>query len=443
MLQLIIAFVQAILQVMTVVTCGLIFAKAGYFPMDKQKWLSKLNLMYFTPCLLFSNVASIISFDKLLAYWPIPVFYYTYSLAFYAITQLATHLGGLPTQQRRFVLACVMFQNTNSLPLAIISSLAVSEAASLLFWQADDTPDKVAARGISYTLFFAIFGNLLRWSYGYRLLQTRNDDEMIVIDDNDSSKINGNNYQGHHDTERQQWYAPSTSSSLDRHQTIDETSTLLPKPPNSSSSSSSNNNNSSFNDIMKRLTLCIHQIMTPPLYAALLALVVGLSPLQQVLYDPHSFLYPSFTKAIEMCGKAAVPIVLSCLGAQLASMIGEAVEEHGDDTTTTTTTGTTSCVTLAVVMRMLVTPLLVFPLVILFVQYGSAYSILATDPVFIVMMLVLGCTPTAINLIQIAQVNGMFEHEMLSMLFWSYGVVCVPLVTLVVFLALNVVDRLL
>ncbi|ORZ06492.1 auxin efflux carrier [Absidia repens] len=441
MLQLIIASVQAILQVMTVVICGLIFAKAGYFPMDKQKWLSKLNLMYFTPCLLFSNVASIISFDKLLAYWPIPVFYYTYSLVFYAITQLATRLGGLPRQQRRFVLACVMFQNTNSLPLAIISSLAVSEAASLLFWHADDTPDEVAARGISYTLFFAIFGNLLRWSYGYRLLQTHNDD-VVVTDDDDSSKINANNiYQGYHDTEQQQqWHAPSTSSSLDRHQAVNETSALLPKPPNSNNSSSSSSSN---NAIMQRLTLRIQQIMTPPLYAALLALVVGLSPLQQVLYNPHSFLYPSFTKAIEMCGKAAVPIILSCLGAQLASMTGEATEEHGGHDDTATATTMTSCVTLAVVMRMLVAPLFVFPLVILFVQYGSAYSILATDPVFIVMMLVLGCTPTAINLIQIAQVNGMFEHEMLSMLFWSYGVVCVPLVTLVVFVALNVVDRLL
>lgn len=102
--------------------------------------------MYFTPCLLFSNVASIISFEKLIAFWPIPVFYYTFSLIFYVSTQVSTRALGLNPGYRRFVLACVMFQNTNSLPLATISSLAVSEAAKILFWNAEDTPEAVAAR---------------------------------------------------------------------------------------------------------------------------------------------------------------------------------------------------------------------------------------------------------------------------------------------------------
>jgi predicted permease len=102
--------------------------------------------MYFTPCLLFSNVASIISFEKLIAFWPIPVFYYTFSLIFYVSTQVSTRMLGLNPGYRRFVLACVMFQNTNSLPLATISSLAVSEAAKILFWNTEDTPEAVAAR---------------------------------------------------------------------------------------------------------------------------------------------------------------------------------------------------------------------------------------------------------------------------------------------------------
>lgn len=39
-----------------------------------------------------------------------------------------------------------MFSNSNSLPIAIISSLAVSEAAHILYWDKDDTTDAVAAR---------------------------------------------------------------------------------------------------------------------------------------------------------------------------------------------------------------------------------------------------------------------------------------------------------
>lgn len=110
------------------------------------QWLSKVNLVFFTPCLLFSNIASVISIQKLLAFWPIPVFYLTYAMMNYLSSQIITRMVGLSPAYRRFVLACVMFSNSNSLPIATISSLAVSEAAHILFWGSDDTSEAVAAR---------------------------------------------------------------------------------------------------------------------------------------------------------------------------------------------------------------------------------------------------------------------------------------------------------
>ncbi|CAO3619522.1 unnamed protein product [Cunninghamella echinulata] len=471
MLTLIIASIQAILQVMTIVSIGFLFAKIGYFNNDKQKWLSKLNLYYFTPCLLFTNVASTISFEKLLAFWPIPVFYYTYSIIFYITTQSTTKLFGLSAPYRRFVLACVMFQNTNSVPLAIMTSLAVSEAGKVLLWNSDDTLEAAAARGISYTLFFAIFGNLLRWSYGYRLLQRKETDDIDTLSEIDEEVV-------HHDVmdstlnvppsysqvyiNQQQQSASSSSSSIsDQAGTLklpgmpdrklssmtlavtpkdedqDPFKKLIPSQPNERTSllhpQQQQKNDSGIIAFIKRVANKIHSVMTPPLYAAVLALIVGLSPLKPILYDKHSFLYPAFTKAIEQCGKAAVPIILSCLGAQLAD-ISESSQ---------TSPHIKKPVTLAVMIRMMMTPFLVIPIVILFVKYGAAYSTLATDPTFITIMIILGCTPTAINLVQITQVNAIFEEEMLRMLFWSYGIVCVPVVTIIVFLALFIVDTLL
>lgn len=55
-------------------------------------------------------------------------------------------MAGLSPQYRRFVLACSVFGNTNSMPIAIITSLAVSEAGQILFWDADDSQEFVAAR---------------------------------------------------------------------------------------------------------------------------------------------------------------------------------------------------------------------------------------------------------------------------------------------------------
>ncbi|EPB86055.1 hypothetical protein HMPREF1544_07131 [Mucor circinelloides 1006PhL] len=434
---------------MVVVFFGSVLAKYGYFNMDKQRWLSKLNLVFFTPCLLFSNIASVISFQKLLAFWPIPVFYLTFAVLNYTSSQLITRLAGLSPAYRRFVLACVMFSNSNSLPIATISSLAVSEAAHILFWGDDDTPESVAARGISYTLFFAIFGNLIRWSYGYQLLQKREDDESIedsrTVNDEEQVETMQSTY---HSFDNQS-SSSSSSTSGDYLTTArdgmpprqlsavtitvaDESTTLLPQT--NSKSSKKIDNMVVPEPLYKRIAKRINGFMSPPLYAAFFALLVGLSPLKPILYDKQSFLYPSFTKAIEGCGKAAVPLILTCLGAQLVS-IQESQHPASPQMK--------KPVALAIAIRMGLMPFLVVPIVVLFVLYGSQFSTLASDPVFITMMIVLGCTPTAINLVQITQVNNIFEEEMLRMLFWSYGVVCVPICTFVVFLALNVVDRML
>lgn len=445
MLNLIIAAVQAILQVMVVVFLGSVLAKKGYFDMDKQRWLSKLNLVFFTPCLLFSNIASVISLEKLLAFWPIPCFYLVYAILNYTSSQIVTRLVGLGPAYRRFVLACVMFSNSNSLPIAIISSLAVSEAAHILYWDKDDTTDAVAARGISYTLFFAIFGNLIRWSYGYQLLQKRDDDDVSTIHEDEEQHQQQSTTYGMFDgssSEDEDLLVTRTRDGMPPRQlsavtitAADENTSLLPQTnkqktivPELPRPIATESN------IVKIILKRINGFMSPPLYAAFFALIVGLSPLKPLLYDKQSFMYPSFTKAIEGCGKAAVPLILTCLGAQLVS-ISESQHPASPQMKKPVAT--------AIAIRMILMPFLVVPIVILFVLYGSSWSMLANDPVFITMMIVLGCTPTAINLVQITQVNNIFEEEMLRMLFWSYGVVCVPICTLVVFLALNVVDRML
>ncbi|OAD75472.1 hypothetical protein PHYBLDRAFT_30683 [Phycomyces blakesleeanus NRRL 1555(-)] len=412
---LIIAAVQAILQVMTVVFFGFILTKRGYFDMPKQKWLSRLNLVFFTPCLLFSNVASIISVEKLIAFWPIPVFYAVFIVISYIASQTTTRIMGMDAGYRRFVLACVLFSNTNSLPIAIISSLAVSEAAHILFWTEGDTPETVAARGISYTLFFAIFGNLVRWSYGYNLLP----------------RILRPNHR-----------TPSTATLAIQNEDRNGAGSVLGKK-NSKYDANDDNSNERTGLLSNSINIQQQNVsgfdrfdsfMSPPLYAAMLALIVGLTPLKPLLYAKDSFLYPSFTKAIETCGKAAVPLILTCLGAQL-TCISETQHE--------TSPAMKKPVATAIGVRMVLMPLLVIPVVVLFVLYGAQWSSLAKDPVFIIMMIVLPSTPTAINLVQITQVNNIFEEEMLHMLFWSYGVVCVPVCTVLVFAALNIVDRLL
>ncbi|CDS04958.1 hypothetical protein LRAMOSA07488 [Lichtheimia ramosa] len=440
----------------------------GIFTMDKQKWLSKTNLVFFTPCLLFSNIASTISIQKLCAYWPIPAFYLTFAFVSWLLAHVVSRMAGLSPQYRRFVLACSVFGNTNSMPIAIITSLAVSEAGQILFWDADDSQEFVAARGISYTLFYAIFGNLLRWSYGYGLLQKTEQEEQQEHDMHaraESGKLHDGTdiiiskgygscspiQDEQQDGRRQQGRMPDRrSSSLTLTAATDqdgqeeddvkpsyatpETTQLLASFPTLPADMDDSHKSTShlITDLIMQAGQRIHRFMSPPLYAAFLALVVGLTPLKHLLYAKESFLYPCLTKAIENCGRAAVPLILTTLGAQLYII---STSQHS------AAPAMMKPVISAILVRMVIMPFVVAPITIAFVIYGARISLLATDPVFITMMVVLGCSPTAINLVQITQVNGVFEEEMLRMLFWTYGVVCIPVCTAVVFLGLTIVDK--
>lgn len=286
----------------------------------------------------------------------------------------------------------------------------------------------LSLRGISYTLFYAIFGNLIRWSYGYQLLQRHDedDDNLTIPDAGPQIKTyqsfdHSSSSSSLSDSEEARNGMPPRQLSAVTITVPDETTHLF---QNKQTTITENQG------LLRRVARRIHGFMSPPLYAAACALIVGLSPLKPIFYNKQSFLYPSVTKAIELCGKAAVPIILTCLGAQLVS-IHESQHPASPQMK--------KPVAVAILVRMFLMPFIVIPVVFLFALYGP--STLASDPVFITMMIVLGCSPTAINLVQITQVNQIFEEELLRMLFWSYGIVCVPVCTLVVFAALNIVDK--
>lgn len=329
-------------------------------------------------------------------------------------------------------------------------------------------------RGISYTLFYAIFGNLLRWSYGYGLLQKTEQDLLDEQQEHDlhgraeSGKLNGGTeiviskgygscspIQDDNDDDQgrlQQGRMPdrrlssmtltaATDQDGDDEDDVKQSYAAAAPPPATPKETQllasfptlpASPKNSSVSDLIMQAGQRIHRFMSPPLYAAFLALVVGLTPLKHLLYAKDSFLYPCLTKAIENCGRAAVPLILTTLGAQLYII---STSQHS------AAPAMMKPVISAILVRMVIMPFVVAPITIAFVVYGARISLLATDPVFITMMVVLGCSPTAINLVQITQVNGVFEEEMLRMLFWTYGVVCIPVCTAVVFLGLTIVDK--
>lgn len=180
---------------------------------------------------------------------------------------------------------------------------------------------------------------------------------------------------------------------------------------------------------LRKVGTTIANSMTRPLSAALLALIVGFIPsLQQLLFAKDSFIYGSVIVGLESCGSASVPLVLVCLGAQLSGMSFEREDDESK-----------SVVTLAIIARMVVSPLISIALVTAIHYYCQDFIGIAGDPAFYVVIGLLSAMPTAISLTQIAQ-GVHSENLLVRTLFWGYGILCLPFCMFILLVLLTILD---
>lgn len=165
----------------------------------------------FTPALLFSKVAFTLTPDKLKELLIIPIGFtlvtclsaivgYILSSVFRLkkpqrnfASESRTHSAGSsrshPLNSRsRSTVACAMFQNSNSLPIALMQSL-ISEKMPLK-WSSDDTKDSMLGRALSYLVLFSTLGIIVRWSIGVKLL-TSGDDKPNVDEEDSATDDDG------------------------------------------------------------------------------------------------------------------------------------------------------------------------------------------------------------------------------------------------------------
>ncbi|KAG0263369.1 hypothetical protein BG011_008890 [Mortierella polycephala] len=314
------AAAEAVSQVLVVVGCGVVLSRTGYLSQPAQKAISKVNLYFMTPCLLFTKIASTISWTQFKAFWPIPVFYALFSSFSWIVAKVGSRLLGFSKDEEKFVIASTLFSNTNSLPMALLQSLAFSAAGDRLLRDETDTRADVAARGISYILFYAIFGNLVRWSYGFSLLVPKDEvtvatelptpSVVINIDRPISTCSDASMLTLPHTPSK----SPIASRCPYSHSSLAPEGSTARSPTMSTESVTQSVLWQAASTAYERIRL----VLTPPLLTALLALVVGLVPaLHQFFMSPQSVFYRFLVRPIEGCGEAAIPMILLCLGAQV------------------------------------------------------------------------------------------------------------------------------
>ncbi|KAF4634533.1 hypothetical protein G7Y89_g3558 [Cudoniella acicularis] len=170
MSHLILLVFEAVMEVVCVSLPGYIVARQGMFDAENQKFVANLNVALFTPCLIFTKLASQLTADKLVELAVIPVIFVVQTCVSYMVSILVSKAFGFKKRPANFVTAMGVFGNSNSLPMSLVISL--SQTLKGLHWDKipGDNDDEVAARGILYLLIFQQLGQLVRWSWGYHVL---------------------------------------------------------------------------------------------------------------------------------------------------------------------------------------------------------------------------------------------------------------------------------
>lgn len=158
------------------------------------------------------------------------------------------------------------------------------------------------------------------------------------------------------------------------------------------------------------------EFMNPPLWAMLIAVVVASIPkLQQLFFEDGSFIANSVTRAIGQSGGVAVPLILVVLGANLArnTLPQESLDENSEENKIGT-----KLLIASIISRMLLPTIIMAPILALAAKYVPV-SIL-DDPIFVIVCFLLAGAPSALQLAQICQINGVYEGVMSKLLFQSY-----------------------
>lgn len=540
---------EAVLEVVFVALPGFLVAYTGMFDANSQKFVAELNTMVFTPCLIFTKLASQLNADKLADLVVIPFIFAAQTLVSYLSATLMARVWGFAgkekKRQRNFILAMGVFGNSNSLPISLVLSLSKTIAG--LHWDKvpGDNDNEVAARGILYLLIFQQLGQLLRWTWGYSVLlkpkaafddeeeegQQRVQEEGRYRDDPDdllehaNGDMNGNakmapdsgfNSLGHtpgvsEDEDDVPEIVPSTPangniiSNEPRHLTSSSASSspnqarpngalndrsrstghitmfpnfaTTPHPKHSASTSPDDSTwkayyyatttrlhdyynqtastlSTSSSNLFRRLPPAVQKVllwlhyytshflagvwrqMNPPLWAMLAALIVASIPaLQHLFFNKGTLINNSVTSAIAQSGGVAVPLILVVLGANLArstlpqDQLATTDEEKKEER---------KLLYASLIARMLIPTIVMAPVLALAAKYVPV-SIL-DDPIFVIVCFLLTGAPSALQLAQICQINGVFMGAMSSLLVASYVVAIFPSTLVLVMLALEVLE---
>ncbi|CAI2162776.1 13299_t:CDS:2 [Funneliformis geosporum] len=359
---LLIASIESTGHVIGVVLIGYIGSRSGIISQKTRKNLALLVMNLFLPCLLFSHIGSNISASMLLNLWPLAFFCIMYIVIGTLFSKLGSKLLGLSSSNKTFVERSITFNNITSLPVGFIKVLANTNAIRLLACDDDESPEKTVSRDVA--------------GLGLCIL-----DQILSIEN--FTKV-----------------SEEYLKTLPIH--YDETTPLI---PGSSSRSKSK---------CKKLFKTISSVMSPLLFAGILAITIGTIPsLKKIIFFEQSSFHINITRAMQYIASMTVPMTLLNIGAQSGF-----------------TTKLKERETIKSISFIMFCRLFIMPVIGVFMTL-TARKWLIDDPMLLFVLFSLACWPTNIDFMNT-------ESNTAALMFYSY-LVFAPLITLTLATLLNFV----
>ncbi|KAJ7830339.1 auxin efflux carrier [Mycena olivaceomarginata] len=420
----------SIFQVFLLCLAGYILAWRGILDKRTIKQVNRLNIALFTPSLLFSKVALFLTPEKLKELWVIPIFFVVVTFVSMSVSFLLATIFRVTRAQRNFALAAAMFMNSNFSLVITIPTLK---------WGVDDNNNAMVGRALTYLLLYSTIGMVLRWSVGWHLL-TQSDPQRPETDLEETTALVSHDIPLHdvsqeaktsalsayswfpkspnHSEEHLAFQSASTSAAASQ-QSQFESDDLTRRPELPLSIPRSNATGKGLNATLNRVfraAVVLNGFMTAPLWAALASIIVACaSPLQTRLSN---------------AGNCSIPTTLVVLGAYFYTPSSEMTGTELDsgekqtrgrrvvDSAPVAYPGETKTVVIAVVSRMILTPLILLPFMALCAKFDW-------QPVFNDSFLPLIAFPHYINSSQISQAasGDAFERLISRTIFWAYCIV--------------------
>ncbi|KAL8889874.1 MAG: hypothetical protein Q9215_002910 [Flavoplaca cf. flavocitrina] len=396
---------QASLSVLLTIGVGVLASQFSILNQASTKELSTVCVRIFLPCLLISNLGENLSPDSAVRYASILIWALAYTISSMLLGAILTKLLTLPA----WVTPALSFNNTTSLPLLLVQSLASTGILEALLMSDTDTTSAAIDRAKSYFLVGAIVSNSLTFSLGPRLL-----DHEDAPDPDQGEAKNQQQATNPPDSTQREEQEGQTTGHTDREATED--TSLLPEYVVRRGAEAGEHGYQKGKRVWDKLGPksrsvldLLYAFLNAPLLGAVIGAVIGLTPpLQQAFFNDSQhggFFNAWLTSCIKNVGNIFAALQVIVVGVKLSNSLRKM--KRGEHSGTIQWQPST----IVLLVRFVIWPVISISAIYLLATHTN---VLPHDPVLLFALMLMPAGPSAMSISSLTDLNESKTEEKMA-----------------------------